>query len=252
MALLRIEPSQHSAAKVAGFMYLLTTVTANFAEFYARGRLITSGDATQTARNIAASERLFRLGIVSNLVTFAGVVVLAVALYVILSPINRNIALLAAFWRVAESSIFALILLSDFVVLRLLSGADYLTAFDSKQLQALAYTFIRAHDAGYLIGLVFFGLGSTAFAYLWFRSRYIPRWLSVLGIFSSLLVAIVTLTIMVLPGLAAVVVPAYFAPIFIFEVTLGFWLLLKGISDTALLEPKRIEKGDGLRGKAAT
>jgi hypothetical protein len=153
---------------------------------------------------------------------------LLLALYVVLKPINRNVALLAAFWRLAECSIFALITLNDFVALRLLSGADYLRAFDTQQLQALAYTFVRAHDAGYLIGLVFFGLGSTVFAYLWFKSRYIPRALAAWGIFSSLVVAIVTLAIMVFPSLAAVVIPVYFVPIFIFEVTLGIWLV-KGI-----------------------
>jgi hypothetical protein len=225
----RLEPAQHTAAKLAGFLYLLTIVTANFAEFYARGRMIVGGDAAQTAKNIAASERLFRLGTVSNLITFAAVVILLWALYVVLKPINRNLALLAAFWQLAECSIFALIILNDFVALRLLSGADYLRAFNTQQVQALAYLFVGVHDAGYLIGLVFFGLGSTVFAYLWFKSRYIPRALAVWGIFSSLLVAIVTLAIMVFPGLADVVIPVYFAPIFFFEVGLGLWLLVKGI-----------------------
>jgi len=224
-----IEPAQQTAAKVAGFLYLFTMVTASFAEFYARGRLIVSGDAARTARNIVASERLFRIGAVSNLITFAAVVPLVVALYVVLQPINRSVALLAAFWRLAECSIFALIILNDFVALQFLSGADYLRAFDAKQLQALAYTFVGVHDAGYLMGLVFFGLGSTVFAYLWFKSRYIPRGVAALGIFSSLVVAIVTLAIMVFPSLAAVVIPVYFAPIFIFEVGLGLWLLVKGI-----------------------
>jgi hypothetical protein len=99
---------------------------------------------------------------------------LLLALFVILKPINGNLALLAAFSRLAESAIFALIILNDFVVLQVLSDAENLRAFDTQQLQALAYTFIRVHDAGYLIGLVFFGLGSTVFAYLWFKSRYIP------------------------------------------------------------------------------
>ncbi len=82
-------------------------------------------------------------------------------LYVVLKPVNRSVALLAAFWRVAECAIFALAILNDFVTLRLLNGADDLRAFNSGQLQALAYTFVRAHDAGYLIGLVFYGVGST-------------------------------------------------------------------------------------------
>jgi hypothetical protein len=229
MTLHAIEPEQQTAAKVAGFLYLFLMVTAMFAQFYARGPLIVPGDVVQTAKNIATSQRLFRIGTVSDLITFAGDVILVLALYVVLKPINRNVALLAAFWRIAECAIFALITLNDFVILRLLSGADYLRAFDTKQLQALAYTFVGAHDAGYLIGMVFFGLGSTVFAYLWFKSRYIPRGLAALGIFASLLVAIVTLALMVFPTLAAVMIPAYFAPIAIFEVTLGFWLLIKGI-----------------------
>jgi hypothetical protein len=226
-----LEPAQQSAARLAGFLYLFTMATANFAEFYARGRLIVAGDAAQTARNIVASERLFRLGIVSNLITFASVVVLVWALYVVLKPFNRNVALLAAFWRLAESAIFALIPLNDFVTLRLLSGDDYLRPLSTQQLQALAYTFVEVHDAGYLIGLVFFGLGSTVFAYLWFTSRYIPRALAGLGLFSSLLVAIVTPAVMAIPSLGAIVIPLYFAPIFIFEVALGFWLLLRGIQE---------------------
>jgi Domain of unknown function (DUF4386) len=225
----RIEPTQRTAAKVAGCVYLLTTVTANFAEFYARGRLIVPGNAAQTAQNIAAAERLFRLGAVSDLITFAGVVILVVALYVVLEPINRNVALLAAFWRLAECAIFAVITLNEFAALRLLGGADYLRAFSTPQLQALARLFISLQGAGYLIGLVFFGLGSTMFCYLWFQSRYIPRALAALGIVSSLVVALVTLAIMVFPSLEAVASPAYFVPIFIFEVTLGFWLLVKGI-----------------------
>jgi hypothetical protein len=156
-------------------------------------------------------------------------VILIVALYVVLRPVNRNVPLLAAFFRLIESSVFAVITVTDFVALRLLSGATYLRAFDSQQSHALARLFDDVHADGYLIGLVFFGLGSTTFAYLWFKSRYIPRLLAGWGIFSSLLVAIVTLAIMAFPSLTTVVIPAYFAPIFIFEVTLGVWLLAKGI-----------------------
>lgn len=224
-----IEPDQHSAAKIAGFLYLFLMVTGMFAEFYARGSLIVPADAVQTAMNIAASERLFRTGVVANLITFTGDVALVWALYVVLRPINRNLALLAAFWRLAECAVLAVSTLNDFVVLRLLSGAEYLGAMDTGQLQALARLFVGVQADGYRIGMVLFGLGSTVFAYLWFKARYIPRALSAWGIFASLVVAIVTLTIMVFPGVAPVVIPAYYAPIFIFEVTLGFWLLVKGI-----------------------
>ena len=79
------------------------------------------------------------------------------------------------------------------------------------------------------MGLFFFGLGSTTYAYLWFKARYIPRMLAGLGIVASLLVAIVSPAILAFPSLADIVTPAYFAPIFIFEVAVGLWLVIKGM-----------------------
>ena len=229
MTIPQVEPEQRSAARLVGFLYLLTLATANFAEFYARGRLIVAGDVAQTAANIVASERLFRMGIASNLITFAAVVPLVWGIYIVLRPVNKNVALLAVFWRIAESAIFALITLNDFVTLELLGGEAYSKAFDAPRLQALSQLFVDAHSDGYLIGLVFFGLGSTVFSYLWLKSRYIPRALAAWGIFSSLVVVLGTLAIIVFPTLAVALIPLYFAPILIFELTMGFWLLIRGV-----------------------
>ena len=233
MTLRTIDPEQQTAAKVAGFIYLIAMATSIFAELYARGPLIVAGNAMQTAINIAASERLFRVGSVIHLITFASDAALAVALYVVLRPINRNLALLAASWRLVDCSILAVNLLNDFVVLRLATGADYLRAFDTKQLQALARLFYSVEAAGFQIGFVFLGLGSTLFSYLWFKSRYIPRALAALGIFSSLVLAVVTLTIMVFPALGAIGL-TYMAPMFFYEVGLGLWLLVKGLRAPAV------------------
>lgn len=80
MSISTIDDSQRVAARVAGIAYLVTFATANFAEFYVDSKLIVDGDSAKTAANIIASERLFRLGIASNLFTFAAVVPLIVAL----------------------------------------------------------------------------------------------------------------------------------------------------------------------------
>jgi hypothetical protein len=223
-----IEPAQQTAARLAGFLYLLTNATAMFA-FYARGQVMVRGDAAQTARNLAASERLFRVAIVTELLTVACVIILVMALYVVLKPINRNVAILAASWRLTENFILAVITLAEFAALALLSNADSLRAFDPKQLQALWYTLFRVYGAGFNIGFVFLGLGSTVFSYLWLKSRYIPRALAAWGIFSSLLLAVVTLAIIVFPSLAALLKLAYMAPMGIYEIGLGLWLLFKGI-----------------------
>src|SRR5438876_6973977 len=175
-----IDESQRKAATVVGFSYLFALPPAIFAEFYVRTQLIAFGNAAQTAQNITAHERLFRLGTASNLTVFAINIVLITALYVVLKPVSRNLALLAAFWGLVETAIFVVTLLNDLEALRLLSSdADYLRVFEPDRLQALARLSISVHGAGYGVGLVFAGLRSTLFCYLWFKSSYIQRALAV-------------------------------------------------------------------------
>src|SRR5438477_11328296 len=100
-----IYESQRKAARVVGFSYLFALPPAVFAEFYVLGRLIVSNNAVDTARNIMAHERLFRLGTASNLTVFAIDIVLITALYMMLKSVNRNLALLAAFWRLIETAV---------------------------------------------------------------------------------------------------------------------------------------------------
>jgi Domain of unknown function (DUF4386) len=223
-----IEPFQQRAARVAGFLYVFTMATAVFAQVYVRGRLIVAGDAVKTASNIIASERLFRLGIVSDLITGVGVVVLIWGLYVSLEPINRRLALLAAFLRLMECAIYSCVLFSGFLALRLLSDASYLKPFEAPQLQALARAVVGIQAWGFAIAFVFLGFGSTVFAYLWVRSRYIPRAWAVFGIVSSLLLSLGGLLIMIFPALGAVGL-TYMLPLGVYEVGLGFWLFFKGL-----------------------
>jgi hypothetical protein len=226
-----VDESQRKAARVAGASYLFALLPAIFAEFYVRTQLIVFNNAEQTARNIMAHERLFRLGIASNLTVFAVDVVLIVALFVVLMPVNRSLALLATGWGLIETATLVVVTLSDFDVLRVLSSADYLHAFNANQLQALARLSISAHGATYNVGLVLAGLRSTVFCYLWFKSRFIPRALAVWGMAASFLMGACAFSFIIYPELGKIVgVEIYGAPIFFFELTMGFWLLIRGLS----------------------
>jgi hypothetical protein len=230
MTLSTIDNSQNTAAKVVGIAYLLALVPAVFAEFYVRDHLVVFDNAAQTALNIVAHERLFRLGIASNVTVFVIDVVLITALYVVLNGVNRSVALLALGWGLIETAIFVVVTLTDFDVLRILSGAGYLQAFEADRLQALARLSIGAHHDAYNVGLVFAGLRSTAFCYLWFNSHFIPRALAAWGVFASVLMGGFAFSFIIFPELLKIVpVTIYGAPIFLFELTMGFWLLLKGL-----------------------
>jgi hypothetical protein len=232
-----IEPAQRTAAKVVGFLYLFQMATAIFGQSYVRDQLIVLGDATKTAQNIIGAERLFRLSIAGDLVTYTGVIVLIWAFYVVVRPINKNLALLAVLFRLAETAVLCVATVSSLVVLRLLSGTADLRSFEVSQLHSLATLALSVQGFGMSVGFILLGLGSSVFAYLLLKSRYVPKALAGWGIFSSLVLAIVTLANIVFPSLGGAMGMAYMMPMGIYEVGLGLWLLAKGIQAPPLESP---------------
>ncbi len=224
--------SQRNAAKAVGAFYLITSALAWFAEFHVRGTLIDYGSVARTVANINAHQPLFRFGLACELLTFVCDLIIIVGLYVILKPINRTIALLGIACRIVETAVVAIMTLTTFDVLRLLNDANYPKTFGPNGLQTMVGSALSAHDAGYNVAFLFYGVGSTAFAYLWFKSRYIPKTLALWGLFGSILTGASTFVYALSPHLAAVVEPTCFIPVGTFELILGFWLVLRGLPGT--------------------
>ena len=157
------------------------------------------------------------------------------ALYVLLRPVNRDLALLAVFLRIVETAVTAAATLGSLIAVRLLGGAEYLNVFESGELHALSRLARNAFGFGQDVGFIFLGLGSAVFAYLLLRSRYIPRILAAWGVFASLLLATYNLVIIAFPGLVETLMYVSLAPMGIYEITLGFWLLIRGAKIPASL-----------------
>ena len=174
------ETSPLVRARVAGFLYLFANLFAPFTLLYLPSRFIVRGDAAATASNIMASESLFRFGIVLNLFTFIGQILLVLALYQLLKVVNKNMASLMVIFSLAAVPIAMLNELNQLAVLQLLSGADYLKVFPTEQLQALAYLFLRLHAQGLNIAQIFWGLWLFPMGYLVFKSGFLPRILGIL------------------------------------------------------------------------
>jgi len=222
------------APRIAGLAYLLSTAVLVVSEFTINARLNVEGNAAQTASKILSHESLFRLNIVCQLVYCAGTLVLLAALYVILKPVDRILALIAAFCRLLYALAWPFIALNSFIALRLLSGGTYLKVFETDRLQALAKVFLSGFDA-YYVGLLFWSLASTICAWLWFKSNYIPRALSVFGLLSSIWCVACTVSFLIFPNFSDAVNLWWFdSPMAIFEIVTSFWLLFKGIRKTEM------------------
>lgn len=212
-------------------------VSGIFAEFFVRSSLIVRGDAASTARNITASESLFRMGIASDLVMIVSDVALALLFYVLLKPVSKSLSLLAAFFRLAQAAVLGINLLALFFVLQLLSGAEYLKVFEPSQLDAMAMLFLQGHSIGYSIGLVFFGIHCFILGYLVFKSGYFPRILGILLMIASIGYLTDSFAKVLLHDYdhyEATFLLLVFAPAFIAELSMCLWLLLKGVKIPAM------------------
>jgi len=181
MTVRNIDNSQRTAAKVAGISGLLTVAIVVFANYVLLNPLIVPGNAVETARNIVAHETQFRITAVCFLIYSAGVVVLLAALYLILRPVNQGLALVGALFRLVFALLWLLTTLNMLGALRHLGSASYLQVFEADRLQTLARLHLAANFDDYYVGLPFFGLAATVCSYLWLKSNYIPKSLSIFG-----------------------------------------------------------------------
>lgn len=214
-------------ARIAGFAYLVTIFLGIFSVNFVLAEIIVPGDNSATLRNIVAEESLFRLGVACEILMYVLVVLLAHSLFVVLRSVDRNLALLALLWRLAEAIVgSAATVVSGLLPLLLLTSDG---GVPPGQIGGLVISLLDLRPAALDVVLIFIGMGGTIFCYLFFRSSYIPRLLAAWGI--------VTYLTMLLLSFASLITPItestrmlFYAPGGLFEIIIGFWLLVKGVN----------------------
>ena len=175
-----------TAALIAGIGLLIMVIAAPFAELYVFPKLIVSGDAAETIKNILANKTLFVSGIFGYLITFLCDVLVAWALYIFLKPVNENLSQLTAWFRLIYTVIALIALLNLVTVLRLLNTPAYQTLFQPEQLQAQVMFSLNTFRADWYFGLLFFGIHLGLLGYLAVQSKYIPSIVGILLIIAGL------------------------------------------------------------------
>ena len=227
--------SQRTAAKVAGIVGLLAFVLVVFGNYALLGPLIIPRNATDTARNILAHQTQFRVALTCFVAYGIGTIILLCALYVILAPVNRGLALAGALFRLVFAILWLVAPLNNLMALRLLGDTSYLKAFDSAQLQALARVQLAGSFDDYYVGLPFFGLAATVCAWLWLKSNYIPKGLSLFGLIASGWCVFCALLYLIFPTFNEMVNDYLFdSPMALFELVVSVWLLFKGLKPPQL------------------
>jgi hypothetical protein len=141
--------SINKLARIGGIFYLIIIAAGIYGEMFVRSKLVVSGDAAATANNIITSQLRWRSGIATDLLMHICDLPLMLIFYLLLKPVNKNLALLAMLFNLVQTAVLVANKLNLVAALFPLGNADYLKAFDAQQLYTLTYLSIRAHGYGF-------------------------------------------------------------------------------------------------------
>jgi hypothetical protein len=211
-------------AKVAGVLLLISVVAGGFGEAYAPSKLIVAGDAAATVANLKSFEFIYRLGFAAFLIESFADITLALIFYALLKPVSGELSLLAAFFGLVGTALFAFAEL--FYLAPTLFMTVPLNAFSTGQNDELMLLSLRFYQFAALIFSGYYGIAWIVRAYLMFRSGYLPKFLGVLmGIGGIGFLA---------RNFLLVLAPIYASPLLLMllfpgTLMLMVWLLVKGV-----------------------
>ncbi len=223
--------SAKKTARIAGGLYFLFLILGIFCFFYVPSQIFVDGNASATASNIRANELLFRLGIAGNIISQIIFIFLVLVLYELFKNVDKKYAKLMVNLVFISIPIAFLIILIQAAPLILLSGASFLKVFSPEQLDALVMLFLNLYNYGIVMIGIFWGLWLYPFGYLVFKSGYIPKTIGVFLIIGGFSFLIDSFSFLLIPGYHDIISSIITIPMSIGELSIIFWLLIKGVKD---------------------
>ena len=213
-------------ARIAGVLFLLSLVAGGFGEAYIPSKLIVSGDAGATAANIRNFDFLYRLGFAAFLIESLSDITLVLILYTLLKPVSKELSLLAAFFGLTGTALFAFAELFYFAPPLIMAGAGYLKTFSPDQLSALVLLSLKFYGYAGMIFTAYYGMSWIVRGYLIFRSGYLPKFLGVLMAIGGIGFVVRNFLLIFAPAYASDVLLILMFP---GALILTAWLLVKGV-----------------------
>ena len=221
--------SPQSLARLGGVLYLIIIAVGIFGQAFMRGQLVVRGDAAATAQNIIESELLWRAGIATELAMLACAMTLAMIFYVLFKPVSRRLALLAVLFNLASIVLEIANKLHLFRALAFLGDAPHLKALEPAQLQSLVYLEILSEQTGFAVSLLFFGFVCLLLGHLIRHSGFMPKIIGTLMLVAGACYLTNSFAYFIAPAFEATLLPWILIPVFIGELSLCLWLLVKGV-----------------------
>lgn len=224
-------------SKIAGISYLIIFFSAIFANFITIENIVVPGDPGATFANLLQSETVFRLAILSFIITIIFDVVVAWALWVLLKPVHKNISLFAAWFRLVHAIVFAVGLYHLVAVIRISFGNSAMYNLTESEAASQVILYFMQFNDTWLIGLIFFGIHLIALGYLLLKSKPAPKFIAILLYIAGIGYMIDSAAGLLVPNYAEmemlstiiVIIPGVVG-----ELAFTIWLLARGITEEKL------------------
>ncbi len=221
--------SNKKTARIAGLLYLGVVLTGIFSLMYVPGKLIVWKNATLTYQNIASSDSLFRVWILSGLLCYTFFLFLPLVLYKLLKPVNENHAKLMVLLAVLSVPVFFLNVQNLFTVHSLVSDVSNQFGFPAEQTQTQVMLYLKQYDNGLTIVHIFSGLWLLPFGYLVFKSGFLPKVLGILLMMGCFGYLINFIGDTLVPNYSKMGIASYIQmPASVGEIGTCLWLLIMG------------------------
>lgn len=179
---------------------------------------------------------LFRWGFVADLIIFVIGIPTILIIYHFFKKSNKIILQIALALVIIQTAIIAINLLNQITTLLLLGNDTYLNTFQQNQIATLSLLSLNIQSQGYGIGLVFFGFYCILIGYVIFKTNAIPKIIGILYAIAGLCYLINSSTMFLSKGFENPFFVYFAIPIFIGELSLCLWLLIKGIDTSKMIK----------------
>lgn len=216
-------------ARMGGIAYLIIIIAGASGELLIRNKIVIPNDPQTTANNLLSHALLWRIGIAGDLLMHVCDLFLSIAYFQLFRVVNKPLARLSLFFGLMQTAVLIANKMNLVMPLIYLEHADKLHAFSLPQLQEMAFLSIQAHDYGFGNGLIFFGFACIIDAYLIIQSGFLPKFLGWLIGLAGICYLVNSFTLLLAPTFSPLVFPVVMPIIFLSELSLCLWLLIKGV-----------------------
>ena len=175
--------------------------------------------------SISENEKQVIIGAFFYAIMAVAVAGIAIVIYPVLKKYNEVLALGYVGARLVEGLLFSIGVVSLLTLLTLSKEFVAAGAPDASYFQTGGTVLLAAGDWAYMLGELAFFLSALMFYYLLYRTKLIPQWLSGWGLLAAILWPMASLSLF-----GSTYSGFFYAPIFVQEMVLAVWLIVKGFN----------------------